>query len=124
MYKTPRRKRRNNLLLKIGLDLAKAIRADPLSLKLANAENTAAEGAGGVILGKDYSVSLYKDLNGIVAGDVHLLSHLLGDNYSSELVNVSDYSCRFHIFIYPFEYVKFEMLDIYILAQISFIVNK
>ena len=102
MYKTPRRKRRNNLLLKIGFDLAKTVCADPLSLKLANAENTAAEGAGGVILGKDYSVSLYKDLNGIVAGDVHLLSHLLGDNYSAELVNVSDYSCRFHIFIYPF----------------------
>ena len=88
-----------NCRSKALLDLAEAFRTEPLSLELGDTEVTAAEGAGRVIFGEYDSVALDEDLDGIVVRDVHLLSHFLGDNYSAELVDVSDNSCSFHLYI-------------------------
>ena len=82
-----------------SLDLTDAILTQSLALELGHAEVAAAEGAGGVIFGEYDSIAFDEDLYGIVAGNFHFLSHFLRDNDSAELIDVSDYSCCFHLLI-------------------------
>ena len=82
--------------------LVEANLTDLLALELGDTLIAGAEAAAGIILGEYYLISFYVYFNGIGVSDIHLLSHFLGNNYSSKLINVSYNSCRFHIIIFPF----------------------
>ena len=78
------------------LDFVKTGVTDLLVLELHYTFLATAEAAGGVILGEDDLVALNVYFNGIGVCDIHFLAHFLGYYNSAELVDVSDYSGRFH----------------------------
>ena len=55
----------------------------------------------GTVLRYDYLVSLHVKFNGVGIVYTNLTTHLLGDDYSAELIDTSDDSCRFHTFSNP-----------------------
>lgn len=67
-----------------------------LTLEFGNIGAVTAEYAGIDVLSDDYSVTLNVYLKGCADTYIELIAHLLGDNYSAELVEPSDNSCGFH----------------------------
>ena len=78
------------------LDLLEAVGTDTLVIEINNVVSVSAKNAGGLILFKDYLIIVGKYLNGVLDINVHYFSDLNGENYSSELVDLSYDSCRFH----------------------------
>ena len=79
-----------------ALKLVEAMDADLLTLELDDLVIGSAEAAAGIVFSEDDLVAIYVYFNGIGACDIHLLAHFLRYYYSAELVDVSDYSGRFH----------------------------
>ena len=78
------------------LDFVKTSSADFLSLELNNVLIGVAEAAVGLVLFQNNSIAVNEDLNGVRAGDTQMLAYFLWNNYSSELIDISDNTCRFH----------------------------
>ena len=75
------------------LELLEAIGANSLVVEVNNVVGVSAEYAGGLVFLEDDLVIVGEDLYGILDVDVHDLSDLDGENYSSELVYFSYDSC-------------------------------
>ena len=110
----------------LALKLSQARAANLLSLEFNDVFLTAAKAAGGAILSKNYLVAFNEDLNGIRVIDIHFLAHFLWYNYTTELINVSNNTGRFHFlfacaFLFLMYYVNVQKNNTrYILAHISF----
>ena len=57
----------------------------------------AAENTSGVVLCENYLVSVDEHFNSVAAADVQIVADFDRNNYSSEVVDLSYHSCRFHV---------------------------
>ena len=78
------------------LQLAEAFFADDLAMEKLGIVHTSAENTSGFIFFEHDGIFVYKDFNGILATKGKVFSDFDGKNDSSELVDASDDSCRFH----------------------------
>jgi hypothetical protein len=83
-------------ILKLILDLFKALCANTLTVEEYDVVRVSAENARGRILLKNDSFVVNKDLNGILYVDIERTADLDRKNNSAELINAAYYTCRFH----------------------------
>ena len=78
------------------LHLFDASTADALTVEIYGVVCAVAEDAGGLILLQDDAIVVGEDFDGILLLDIQNLSYFNGKHDSSQLVNLTDYSRRFH----------------------------
>ena len=75
--------------------------ADKLALVFNEVLCLAAEDAVGLMLLEDDAVALYIDFNGVLFGQIEGSSHFNGQNDSSKLVELTNDTGGFHMFLPP-----------------------
>jgi hypothetical protein len=77
-------------------DFADAARANILALEVLDVLSLAAEDAGGGVLFENNALSVYIDFQGVLLIDVQGPAQFHGQYHPTELIDLSDNSCRFH----------------------------
>jgi hypothetical protein len=78
------------------LDFVKTSSADFFALELDDVFIRVAEAAVRLVLFQNNFIAVNKNFDGVRAGYTKMLAYFLWYNYSSELIDIPDNTCRFH----------------------------